>query len=109
MTERVLVTGGSGFLGSHVCERFLDEAAEVLCLDNFLTGSPSNIEHLRERDGFALVEHDITKPFFPEAAPTAVLHLASPASPPAYLANPIHTLKVGGFGTLKALGIAKAT
>jgi dTDP-glucose 4,6-dehydratase len=107
MAERILVTGGAGFLGSHLCDRFLSERAEVWCLDNYLTGSPGNVTHLLDRPGFTLVEHDITKPYFPEFAPTAVLHFASPASPPAYLANPIHTLKVGGLGALHALGIAK--
>ncbi|MFN2489991.1 MAG: UDP-glucuronic acid decarboxylase family protein [Actinomycetota bacterium] len=107
MTERVLITGGAGFLGSHLCERFLDRGADVICLDNYLTGSHSNVAHLEGLAGFTLVEHDITKPYFPPARPTAVLHFASPASPPAYLANPIHTLKVGGLGTLHALGIAK--
>jgi dTDP-glucose 4,6-dehydratase len=107
MSERILITGGAGFLGSHLCERFLAAGAEVWCLDNYLTGTPSNVVHLLGRPGFALVEHDITKPYWPEFPPTAVLHFASPASPPAYLANPIHTLKVGGLGTLHALGIAK--
>ncbi|CAN5507414.1 SDR family oxidoreductase [soil metagenome] len=107
MSERVLITGGAGFLGSHLCERFLDQGAEVVCLDNYLTGSPSNVAHLVGAPGFTLVEHDVTKPYWPESPPTAVLHFASPASPPAYLANPIHTLKVGGLGTLHALGIAK--
>ena len=106
---RYLVTGGAGFLGSHVCERLLDEGAtEVVCLDNFITGDRSKIAHLAGRDGFEAVEFDITRPYFPEHALDVVLHLASPASPPAYLANPIHTLKVGGLGTLHALGVAKA-
>jgi dTDP-glucose 4,6-dehydratase len=109
MTERVLITGGAGFLGSHLCERFLERAAEVECLDNFLTGSPDNVSHLVDQPGFSLVRHDVTKPYFPDEAPSAVLHFASPASPPAYLANPIHTLKVGALGTLHALGIAKDT
>jgi dTDP-glucose 4,6-dehydratase len=107
MTERILVTGGAGFLGSHLCERFLGEGAEVICVDNYLTGRHSNVAHLEEVSGFSLVEHDITDPYWPEKRPSAVLHFASPASPPAYLANPIHTLKVGGLGTLHALGIAK--
>ncbi len=107
MAERILVTGGAGFLGSHVCERFLNEGAEVVCVDNLITGSTRNIDHLRVRDGFSLVEHDMTRPYVPDPKPTAVLHLASPASPPAYLANPIHTLKVGSLGTMHALGMAR--
>jgi dTDP-glucose 4,6-dehydratase len=107
MSERILITGGAGFLGSHLCDRFVGEGARVWCLDNFLTGTAANVAHLVDEPGFTLVEHDITKPFVPEFSPTAVLHFASPASPPAYLANPIHTLKVGGLGTLHALGIAK--
>jgi dTDP-glucose 4,6-dehydratase len=109
LAERVLITGGAGFLGSHLCERFLREGAEVTCLDNYITGNQANISHLSGEPGFTVVDHDITKPYFPASRPSAVLHFASPASPPAYLANPIHTLKVGGLGTLHALGIAKAT
>jgi dTDP-glucose 4,6-dehydratase len=105
--DRVLITGGAGFLGSHLCERLLERGAAVVCLDNFLTGSPANVEHLVDDPAFTLVNHDVTKPYFPEATPTHVMHFASPASPPAYLANPIHTLKVGGLGTLHSLGIAK--
>src|SRR5215213_6401300 len=107
MAERILVTGGAGFLGSHVCERFLNEGAEVVCVDNLITGRAGNVDHLRERAGFSLLEHDMTRPLFPDPKPTTVLHLASPASPPAYLANPIHTLKVGSLGTMHALGIAR--
>jgi dTDP-glucose 4,6-dehydratase len=107
MGDSVLITGGAGFLGSHLCERFIDLGAHVVCLDNYLTGSPTNVEHLFDHPRFLLIEHDITTPFFPDEPPTHVLHFASPASPPAYLANPIHTLKVGGLGTLHSLGIAK--
>jgi dTDP-glucose 4,6-dehydratase len=107
MSESILITGGAGFLGSHLCDRFVGEGARVWCLDNYLTGAAANVAHLVDEPGFTLIEHDITKPFVPEFTPTAVLHFASPASPPAYLANPIHTLKVGGLGTLHALGIAK--
>ncbi len=109
MAERILITGGAGFLGSHLCERFLGEGAEVTCVDNYLTGSRANVAHLEGSARFTLLEHDITRPLFPDERPDAVLHFASPASPPAYLANPIHTLKVGALGTLHALGLAKAT
>ena len=114
VTERILITGGAGFIGSHLCDTFLARGAEVYCLDNFLTGSRANVAHLLDDPSFHLIEHNIVEPFFPEAPlfagtqPTHVLHFASPASPPQYLANPIHTLKVGGLGTLHALGIAKA-
>lgn len=104
---RAVVTGGAGFLGSHICERLLADGWSVVCIDNFLTGSRANVAHLSDNAGFALVEHDITTPFFPADTVDLVAHFASPASPPQYLANPIHTLKVGGLGTLHALGIAK--
>ena len=108
MTDRVLITGGAGFVGSHLCDHFLGRSFEVECLDNFLTGSRANVEHLRDDPAFELTEHDITTPYFPKKKPSLVLHFASPASPPQYLANPIHTLKVGSLGALHALGIAKA-
>ncbi len=78
-----------------------------MCIDNFLTGSRDNVAHLSDREGFELIEHNIIQPFFPDRDVDLVAHFASPASPPQYLANPIHTLKVGGLGTLHALGIAK--
>ena len=109
MTDRVLITGGAGFIGSHLCEHYLERGCDVVALDNFLTGSRDNVAHLADNPSFELVEHDITKPYFPDPQPTLVLHFASPASPPQYLANPIHTLKVGGLGALHALGIAKAS
>jgi dTDP-glucose 4,6-dehydratase len=109
MADTVLITGGAGFIGSHLCEHFLARDVEVYCLDNFLTGSKDNVAHLADNPAFHLVEHDITTPYFPDVAPNLVLHFASPASPPQYLANPIHTLKVGGLGALHALGLAKAT
>ncbi len=107
MASRVVVTGGAGFLGSHLCERLLDDGCEVVALDNFLTGSPANVEHLLERDGFRLVRADITDYLHVPRPVDQVLHFASPASPIDYLQLPIETLKVGSIGTLHALGLAK--
>ena len=106
MTERILVTGGAGFVGAHLCRRLLDDGAEVVCLDNFLTGVRSNISPLLDRSGFQLLEHDLREPVPWEGPLSAVLHLASPASPSAYLANPIQTLEVGSIGTLNVLELA---
>ena len=105
---RVLITGGGGFIGSHLCDRFVNEGHTVICLDNFLTGSEANIAHLRSRPTFQLIQHDITKACTLDGPIDHVLHFASPASPPDYLKYPIQTLKVGSLGTLNALGIAKA-
>jgi dTDP-glucose 4,6-dehydratase len=104
---RVVVTGGAGFLGSHLCERLLADGEQVLALDNFLTGSPSNVEHLLPHDGFRLVKADITDYLHVPGPVDTVLHFASPASPIDYLQLPIETLKVGSTGTLHALGLAK--
>ena len=104
----MLVTGGAGFLGSHLCERLLERGDEVVCLDNFITGSSANVAHLKDNPRFTLVDHSMTVPYFGATGIDTVMHLASPASPPAYLANPIHTMKVGSIGTINALGIAKA-
>lgn len=106
MTERVLVTGGAGFVGSHLCRRLLEQGAEVISLDNFLTGRRSNVEPLVEDPRFRLLEHDLRRPVPLEEPISAILHLASPASPAAYLANPIATLEVGSLGTLHALELA---
>ncbi|MEM9554656.1 MAG: UDP-glucuronic acid decarboxylase family protein [Acidobacteriota bacterium] len=103
-----LVTGGAGFLGSHLCEKLLDAGHRVLCVDNFITGRRRNIEHLEGRDDFHVLEHDVSTPFFPDGAIDYVLHFASPASPIDYLELPIQTLKVGSLGTHHALGVAKA-
>jgi dTDP-glucose 4,6-dehydratase len=102
-----VVTGGAGFIGSHLCERLLQAGAEVTCLDNFLTGSPDNVEHLRSNSRFRLVKCDVTDYLHVPGPVDLVLHFASPASPADYLRLPIHTMKVGSVGTLHALGLAK--
>ncbi len=105
---RYLVTGGAGFLGSHLCDRFIADGHQVLCVDNFITGSEANVAHLLANPAFQLLRHDITKTFEPSNPVHYVLHFASPASPIDYLKFPIQILKVGSLGTLNALGIAKA-
>src|SRR3569833_1941141 len=106
-SRRAVVTGGAGCLGSHLCEHLLDRGGEVVCLDNFLTGSPQNVVHLRERPGFRLVRCDVTDFVHVPGPGDLVLHIASPASPLDYLKMPIETLKVGRLGTLHPLGLAK--
>jgi len=110
MTEkrRALVTGGAGFLGSHLCERLLGEGIEVVCMDNLITGSLANIEHLVGRGGFTFVHYDVTNFIHIPGRVDYILHFASPASPIDYLKLPIQTLKVGSLGTHKALGLAKS-
>lgn len=103
-----LVTGGAGFLGSHLCERLLEEGHQVICVDNLLTGKLENIESLLGRDDFQFIEHDVTRPFEVNVPLDNVLHFASPASPMDYLELPIQTLKVGSLGTHNTLGLAKA-
>jgi dTDP-glucose 4,6-dehydratase len=105
--RRAVVTGGAGFLGSHLCERLLDERYDVVCLDNFVTGNASNVEHLMEHPGFRLINVDVSDFIHVGGSVDAVLHFASPASPIDYLKLPIHTMKVGSIGTLHALGLAK--
>ena len=105
---RALVTGGAGFLGSHLCERLLAEGWDVVCLDTFLTGSPDNVAHLTGDPRFELVEHDVTQFVYVAGDVDWILHFASPASPVDYLEHPIHTMKVGALGTLHGLGLAKA-
>jgi dTDP-glucose 4,6-dehydratase len=101
-----IVTGGAGFLGSHLCDYLLAEGYRVICVDNLDTGSLQNLEHIR--DGrFVFVNHDLTEPFFIEESIDVVYHLASPASPIDYLRLPLHTLKVGSYGTHHMLGLAK--
>jgi dTDP-glucose 4,6-dehydratase len=105
---RTVITGGAGFIGSHLCERFLGEGHDVLCVDNLLTGNRRNIEHLYTDPRFRLIEHNISEPIEIAGPVDNVLHFASPASPVDYLAHPIPTLKVGSLGTHNALGLAKA-
>ncbi len=105
---RVLITGGAGFIGSHLCDRLLDDGHEVLAMDNLITGSTDNIAHLAGRDGFSFIHHDVTNYIFVEGELDFIFHLASPASPADYLAYPIQTLKVGSLGTHKTLGLALA-
>jgi dTDP-glucose 4,6-dehydratase len=105
--ERAVVTGGAGFLGSWLCERLLEDGTEVICLDNFLTGTPANVAHLVDRPGFRLVRCDVTDYVHVPGPVDLVLHFASPASPIDYLRLPIATMKVGSIGTLHALGLAK--
>jgi len=105
---RVLVTGGAGFLGSHLCDRLLADGHEVLAMDNLVTGNPRNIAHLDGEKRFRFVRHDVTQFIAVDGALDAVLHFASPASPIDYLELPIQTLKVGSLGTHNALGLAMA-
>ena len=104
---RVVITGGAGFLGSHLCQRLLDDGCEVVALDNFITGTPDNVQHLVGREGFRLIRTDVTEYVHVPGPVDQVLHFASPASPIDYLMLPIETLKVGSIGTLHALGLAK--
>jgi len=106
--KRALVTGGAGFLGSHLCDRLLDEGWDVIAMDNLITGNLANIEHLFGREGFVFVKHDVTNYIHVPGRLDAILHFASPASPIDYLQLPIQTLKVGSLGTHKALGLAKS-
>jgi len=104
---RILITGGAGFIGSHLCDHFLAQGAEVICMDNLLTGSVSNIAHIRN-PRFSFIQYDVTNYIYVDGPLDYVLHFASPASPIDYLRLPIHTLKVGALGTHKALGLAMA-
>jgi dTDP-glucose 4,6-dehydratase len=104
----VLITGGAGFIGSHLCRRFLDLGDEVACMDNLLTGRLANVEDLFGRDGFSFVEQDVTEFIHVPGPLDAVLHFASPASPADFERFPIQILKVGALGTHNALGLAKA-
>ena len=106
---RTLITGGAGFLGSHLCDHLIAEGHEVICMDNLITGATKNVEHLfgLGQDRFRFIEHDVTNYIHVSGSLDNVLHFASPASPIDYLELPIQTLKVGALGTHKALGLAK--
>ncbi|MGH7753548.1 MAG: UDP-glucuronic acid decarboxylase family protein [Gemmatimonadales bacterium] len=106
--SRVLITGGAGFLGSHLCDRLLERGGEVLCVDNLLTGRRDNVTHLADHRRFQFIEADVCEYLAVEGPLDLVLHFASAASPKDYLEFPIHTLKVGAVGTHRALGLAKA-
>ncbi|GJQ47666.1 dTDP-glucose 4,6-dehydratase [Candidatus Kuenenia stuttgartiensis] len=105
---RTLITGGAGFIGSHLCDYFIEKGHEVLCIDNLLTGSPDNISHLIGNNRFRFIKHNVSDYIYVDGRIDNVLHFASPASPFDYLNYPIQTLKVGSLGTLNSLGLAKA-
>lgn len=102
------MTGGAGFLGSHLCERLLADGYHVVCVDNLVTGVARNIKHLEGRRGFEMIRHNVSEPLYMEGAVDAILHFASPASPVDYAQHPIATLKVGTLGTHNMLGLARA-
>jgi dTDP-glucose 4,6-dehydratase len=104
---RTVITGGAGFVGSHLCERFLAEGHEVVCVDNLITGNEANLESIRQNPHFRFIRHDISLPLEIDGSVDQVLHFASPASPVDYLHYPIPTLKVGSLGTHNTLGLAK--
>ena len=106
--QRAVVSGGAGFIGSHLCEALLERGLKVLALDNFITGSPANVESLQKHPDFEFRRADVTHGVFIGGDVRYVLHFASPASPPQYDSNPIHTLKVGTVGTMNMLGLARA-
>lgn len=108
MNKRILITGGAGFLGSHLCDRFIKEGYDVVAMDNLITGDVRNIEHLFPLKQFSFYDHDITKFIHVSGKIDYILHFASPASPIDYLKIPIQTLKVGAMGTHNCLGLAKA-
>lgn len=103
--HKILVTGGAGFLGSHLCERLLRSGDEVLCVDNFYTGSRGNVRHLLKNDGFELLRHDVTFPLYVEV--DRIFNLACPASPVHYQFDPVQTTKTSVHGAINMLGLAK--
>ena len=105
---KILITGGAGFIGSHLCDFLLEKGHEVICMDNLITGNMDNIAHLFGRKEFSFVQHDVTNYIYVAGDLDYILHFASPASPKDYLMFPIQTLKVGALGTHKALGLARA-
>lgn len=104
---RVLITGAAGFIGSHLCDRFIKEGFDVVGIDNFLTGSPDNIQHLLEHKRFKFIHYNVVNYVFLEGSFDMVLHFACPASPVDYLTHPIHTMKVDSLGTMNTLGFAR--
>src|SRR5260370_30497271 len=108
MTGRAIVTGGAGFLGSHLCERLLTDGWQVVCVDNLVTGAAENIAHLRRNDAFESIQHNVSEPLYIEGTVDAVLHFASPASPVDYADHPIATMKVGTLGTHNMLRLSPA-
>lgn len=105
---RIVITGGAGFIGSHLCDRFISEGHQVVAIDNLITGNLTNIQHLLGEPGFEFIQHDVSKHITVEGPVDVVMHFASPASPKSYTEFPIQTLKVGGLGTHNSLGLAKA-
>ena len=108
MARRAIVTGGAGFLGSHLCERLVADGWRVVCVDNLVTGAAKNVAHLREHKSFESIQHNVSEPLYMDDGVDAVLHFASPASPLDYADHPIATLKVGTLGTHNMLGLARA-
>lgn len=105
--KRILITGGAGFIGSHLCEYLLNRGNDIICLDNYFTGSKNNVLHLQDNPHFELVRHDVTTPYYAEV--DEIYNLACPASPPYYQYNPIKTMKTSVYGAMNMLGLAKRT